>query len=187
MSLIVNLDEFAELVGITAETMRVHIRAVEGEPDWLIKRGSKGVDYEIEAQGGVSWWKSKRDADEMADAERREQLKQMRLDLVGGDIEPNDAMGLSGKQRREEYGAAFEAIKLRKTMGRLLDYDDMEHQLSIAVIDLRRRLLLLPGEYCVGQGLDSKFAPPLKAMLARSLDEFAKALLLPEPADADRG
>jgi hypothetical protein len=186
VSLIVNLDEFAELVGVTAETMRVHIRAIEGEPVWLIKRGDRGRGYEIEAEGAVAWWKSKQEADELADAERREQLKQMRLDLVGGDIESGDSMGLSGKQRREEYGAAFEALKLRKTMGRLLDFDEMEHQLTLATVDLRRRLMLLPGEFCVGQSLDSKYASPLKALLGRALDDFVDALKLPEPQDADR-
>ena len=36
MGLVVNLDEFSELCGRTAETMRDYIRSVEGEPAWLL-------------------------------------------------------------------------------------------------------------------------------------------------------
>lgn len=179
MSLIVNLDEFAELVGVTAETMRVHIRAIEGDPDWLVKRGSRGRDYEIQAEAAVAWWKSKREAEEFADAERREQLKQLRLDLVGAAVTDPAELALSGKQRSEEIAATLDSIKLRRAMGSLVDRADLEHQLTLASVDLRRRLALIPGEFVVAQGLDSKLAAPLKSMIGRALDDFGKAIELP--------
>ena len=57
--LIVNLEEFAELCGVTAETMRVHVKAVDGDAAWLIERGARGRGYAIEAMGGLAWWKAK--------------------------------------------------------------------------------------------------------------------------------
>ena len=42
VSLVVNLEEFSELCGVTPETMRGYIRSVEGAPGWLIERGDRG-------------------------------------------------------------------------------------------------------------------------------------------------
>ena len=187
MGLIVNLDEFAGLVGVSPETMKTHIREIEGEPDWLIKRGTRGSSYEIEAEGGVAWWQAKRDATDLADAARKQALQQMRFDLIGGAVEDGETLALSGKQRSDEYSAAMDAIKFRRLMGNLLEYSDMQHHLTIAVVDLRRRLQLVPGEFVVGQGLDAKYIEPLKVLIGRALDDFVTSITLPAPVDVDRG
>lgn len=69
--LVVNLEEFADLCGVTAETMRVHVKAVDSTASWLLERGDRGRGYKIEPVGGLAWWKAKRAEDDGADAERR--------------------------------------------------------------------------------------------------------------------
>lgn len=179
MGMVVNLDEFSELCGRTAESMRGHIRAVEGDPVWLIERGARGLGYKIEAEGGLAWWQARRDADELASAERQAQLQQLRFDHLGSAADDESALVLSGKQRREEYAATFERIKLRRIMGELVEVAPLEALLSAAVVELRRQLLLVPAEFAAETGLDPAEVIPLDALLSRVLDRFADAL--PKP------
>jgi hypothetical protein len=176
VSLIVNLDEFSELCGVTAETMRVHIRAVEGDPVWLIERGDRGRGYKIEAEGGVAWWKAKRDADESASAVRLEQLRQLRFEHLGDAAENEDALALSGKQRREEYAAVMERIKLRRVMGELVDRAEVEALLSHAAVEARQRLMRVPGEYAATVGLPPEDMAPLSELLERVVNDFVDSL-----------
>lgn len=186
MSLVVNLDEFSELCGVTSETMRVHIKELEGNPAWLIERGSRGRDYKIEAEAGLTWWRGKREADETASAERQAQLLQLRLDIGIGAAEGDEALSLSGKQRRDEYAAAMERIRLRRTMGELVDVGEIEGPATTAAIELRRRLMLVPAEFAAEAGLAPADVLPLRAMLERALGAFVDALPSPlkGPADA---
>lgn len=175
-TLIVNLEEFADLCGVTGETMRVHIRTVEGNPAWLVERGDRGRGYKIEAEGGLAWWQAKKEADDLADAERRAQLQQMRLNLVGDQAEDGERLQMSGRQRREEYAAAFEALKYRKMMGELIEKVDLEHALTAAAVEMRRRLGMVPGEFAILTGLDPEQVKPLENLLARAMDDFVKAI-----------
>lgn len=176
MGLVVNLDEFSELCQVTAETMRTHVRAVEGEPAWLIERGTRGRDYKIDAEGGLAWWQAKRAADDQASAERKLQLQQLRLELLGPASEDEEALSLSGRQRREEIEAAMARIKLRRTMGELVEVASIEHGMAAAVIALRAQLSGLPGEFAIKAGLGLEDIKPLEEMLARTLDRFAADL-----------
>jgi len=175
--LIVNLEEFADLCGVTGETMRAHLKVVEGEPIWLLERGDRGRGYKIEARGGVAWWRAKRGEEEQQSAERRAQLAQLRLDLVGDQVEAPAHLGMSGKQRREEYAAGEAALKYRKLMGDLIDRNEMVHELSSAAANLRRRLLQVPGEFAIREGLSPQSVVPLEGMLGRAVDEFLRAVV----------
>lgn len=173
MGLVVNLDEFSELCGVTAETMRVHVRSVEGSPTWLIERGTRGRDYKIDAEGGVAWWQAKRLADETASAERQAQLQQMRLELLGPASGDEDALALSGRQRREEIEAAMARIKLRRTMRELVEVAPLEQALSAAVVALRSQLANVPGEFAVKAALEPADVQELGAMIERAIERFA--------------
>ena len=174
--LIVNLEEFAGLCGVTGETMRAHLKGVEGDPTWLLERGDRGRGYRIEALGGLAWWRAKRDTEEQQSAERRAQLAQMRLDLVGDQVEASAQLGMTGKQRREEYAAAEAAVKYRKMMGELVDRNDMIHALSSAASQLKRRLLQVPGEFAIREGLTPQSVTPLEGMLARAIEDFLRTI-----------
>lgn len=186
-SLIVNLDEFSELCGVTSETMRVHIRDLEGNPDWLLERGSRGRDYKIEPVGGVAWWKDRRERDEQASADRQAELAQLRLDLLGPVAESADALSLSGRQRRDELEAALTRIKLRRTMGELVEVAELEAQATGAVVELRRQLLLVPAEFAVSAGLAPEEVTPLAAMIERAVTSFVMALPAPMKGTSAEG
>lgn len=181
MALIVNLDEFSELCGVTSETMRVHVRSVEGEPAWLIERGDRGRGYKIEADGGLAWWKARREAEENASAERKAQLQQLRFEHLGDAADSEEALGLSGKQRREEYAAVVERIKLRRMMGDLVERAVIESQLTHASVELRRQLMLVPNEYAATVGLDPKDVRPLAEMIERAVGQFIADIALAPP------
>jgi predicted ArsR family transcriptional regulator len=187
--LIVSLDEFAELAGVTAETMRVHLRELlkDGtpQPAWLIERGERGRAYKIEAEGGIGWWQAKRDADDQADEARRAQLQQMRLELVGDTAEQAEALSLSGRQRREEYGAALEAIKYRKLLKQLVDTAELERVLSHIAVDHRRRLQRIPAEFGIAVGLTAEQQRQLEGMIERSVDAFVAAICAPGAFDGE--
>lgn len=185
MSLIVNLDEFSELCGVTAETMRVHVRSVEGNPAWLIERGDRGRGYKIEAEGGLAWWKARREEDEQASAERRAQLQQLRFEHLGDAAETEEALVMSGRQRREEYAASFERIKLRRTMGELVEVSELEAVATAAVVELRRQLLLVPAEFAVVSGLAPEDVRPLSDMIERAVERFVSSLPSPMKAGPD--
>lgn len=180
MSLIVNLEEFAELCGVTAETMRVHVRGVEEpRPAWLIERGDRGRGYKIEAEGGLAWWKAKREEDEKLSVERQAALQQLRFEHLGDAADSEDALTLSGRQRREEYAAVVERIKLRRMMGELVETAELEGPAMAAVIELRRQLMLVPAEFAAAAGLSPSDVRPLAAMLERAVNTFLAALPSP--------
>lgn len=187
MGLVVNLDEFSELCGRTAETMRDYIRSVEGEPGWLLERGMRGRGYRIEAEGGLAWWKARIAADDNASAERLAQLQQLRFEHLGDAADNEEALGLSGKQRREEYAAVVERIKLRRMMGELVERAPLEAQLTHAAVEHRRQLMLIPAEYAATEGLEPASVRSLSVMIERAVEKFVKELVLPGAALSGTG
>ena len=185
MGLVVNLDEFSELCGRTAETMRDYIRSVEGEPAWLLERGTRGRGYRIEAEGGIAWWKARREADDTASAERLAQLQQLRFEHLGDAADSEDALGLSGKQRREEYAAVVARIKLRQMMGELVERAPLEALLTHAAVEHRRQMMVIPAEYAATEGLAPDAVRSLATMIERAIDAFVLALVLPGAGGAD--
>lgn len=170
--LVVNLDEFAELCGVTSETMRGYVKAVEGEPDWMIRRGTRGREYEIDAELGIAWWRKLRDDEAAIGAARAEQFAQLRLSLVGDAVEGEEAFSLSGKQRREEYAATMERIKLRRIMSELAEVSAIEAPLSALAVEHRRQLMLVPGEFAALTGMTPAEVAPLEGLLAKAIDTF---------------
>jgi len=187
MGLTVNLDEFSELCGVTEVTMRKYISGVEDGAVWLIERGEKGRPFQIEVEGGLAWWKARRDADEQASAERRAQLQQLRFEHLGDAGEDETALALSGKQRREEYAAVLERIKLRRTMGELIEVAEIEGPAAAAAIELRRQLMLVPAEFAAEAGLSPDAVRPLGVMIERAVTLFLEALPSPMRGSPTKG
>lgn len=181
--LIVSLEEFAELVGVTAETMRVHLRELGRDgvapPAWLIEKGDRGRAYKIEAEGGIAWWRARREEEDQADAERRGRLQQLRLEVVGEGADSEESLALSGRQRRDEYEAAMVAIKYRRALGQLVDRTILERVLSSAAVDLRRRLQQIPAEFGIAAGLPGDQVKELEGRIGRALDGFVAEITKP--------
>ncbi|MBB5715416.1 hypothetical protein [Sphingomonas aerophila] len=86
--LIVSLDEFASICGVTPETMRKHLAQAPADAPWLIERGRRGVGYKIAAGGAVAWWRTRSagggedDAKLAAIAELRMQMRWLQCSLT---------------------------------------------------------------------------------------------------------
>lgn len=155
--------------------MRKYFRELDVDPDWMIARGTKGRDYQIEPGGGLAWWKAAREGEEQASAERVEQLRQLRFDLLGDDAGAANDLTMSGKQRRDEYAAEFERLRLAKEMGQLVEIDKLVPLLMAAVVESRRRLGLVPAEFAATAGMTPEEVKPLAAMIEKAVDEFVTA------------
>jgi hypothetical protein len=188
--LTVSLDEFAELAGVTSETMRVHLKELlkdGGEsPAWLLERGDRGRAYKIEPVGGIEWWRSKREEEDRLSEERRDRLAQLRMDLVGEATADPDQLTLSGRQRREEIAAAMEMIKYRRTLGQLVEKADLDRALSAAAVEHRRRLQRVAPEFGIEAGLSADQVKQLERKIERAVDQFVTAISQPD-ALAERG
>lgn len=181
---ICSLEEFAELVGVTPETMRAHIKDLLKDgadvPAWLVERGDRGRAYKIEAEGGTAWWLQRREAEDQAEAARQAGLQQLRLKLVGDNAEGGEQLALSGRQRRDEYEAGLAALKYRQAMRELVVRADVERVLTAAAVDLRRALKRVPPEFGIAAGLEPDLVRSLDGMIERALDLFVSEIEKPD-------
>lgn len=137
--LVVSLDEFASLCGVTPETMRKHLRAAPADVPWLLERGRRGVGYKISAEGALTWWRD-RDAGGSDDETRLRQFADIRLRMLGDAAGDTDELILTGKQRWEEYRAGQAELLYRQLIGELCRVAEWESETVNAVIELRRQL-----------------------------------------------
>lgn len=172
--LIVNLDEFASLCGVTSETMRGHLRSAPTKASWILERGTRGRGYKILALPAVEWWKQ-RAAGAGDDDGRAARMAEMRLQLLGGDATEDDLL-LPGKQRGDEFKAGLAELTYREAMGELVRVQDIEAETVNAVIELRRQL------QGIGQTIRRKFTlgrevqDAIDEMIAGRLKVFVEAL-----------
>ncbi|WP_426255792.1 hypothetical protein [Sphingomonas sp. DC2300-3] len=177
--LIVNLDEFASLCGVTPETMRSHLKAAPAKAPWILERGTRGRGYKIAALAGVEWWKQRAAAGGDDDG-RAAKLAELRLSMLGGDASEDDLL-LSGKQRGDEFKAGLAELEYREAMGELTRVHDYEAETVNAVIELRRQLQ--------GVGLTIRRRFSLDREVQDAIDDLIgdRLKLFVEALDADVG
>ena len=177
--LIVNMDEFASLCGVTTETMRSHLKAAPAKAPWILERGTRGRGYKIAALAGIEWWKQRAAAGNDDDG-RAAKLAELRLSMLGGDASEDDLL-LSGKQRGDEFKAGLAELEYREAMGELVRVQDIEAETVNAVIELRRQL------QGVGLTIRRKFS--LEREVQDAIDELIaeRLKLFVEALDADVG
>ena len=172
--LIVSLDEFAALCGVTPETMRNHLKQAPAEADWLLARGRRGVGYKIAAEAALAWYRQ-RGAGDGVDGARQAQLAELRLQMLG-DAGDDDGLLLTGKQRYEEYRAGEAELAYRQSIGELCRVAEIENETVNAVIELRRQLQGIGPTIRRKFGLDRDVEIGIEELLAEKLAAFVKAL-----------
>ncbi len=172
--LIVSLDEFAALCGVTPETMRNHLKQAPAEADWLLARGRRGVGYKIAAEAALGWYRQ-RGAGDGVDAARQAQLAELRLQMLG-DAGDDDGLLLTGKQRYEEYRAGEAELAYRQSIGELCRVAEIENETVNAVIELRRQLQGIGPTIRRKFGLDRDIEIGIDELIAEKLAAFVKAL-----------
>lgn len=172
--LIVSLDEFAALCGVTPETMRNHLKQAPAEADWLLARGRRGVGYKIAAEAALGWYRQ-RGAGNGADTARQAQLAELRLQMLG-DAGDDDGLLLTGKQRYEEYRAGEAELAYRQSIGELCRVAEIENETVNAVIELRRQLQGIGATIRRKFGLGREVEIGIDEMIAEKLIAFVKVL-----------
>ena len=172
--LIVSLDEFAALCGVTPETMRNHLKQAPAEADWLLARGRRGVGYKIAAEAALAWYRQ-RGAGDGVDSARQAQLAELRLQMLG-DAGDDDGLLLTGKQRYDEYRAGEAELAYRQSIGELCRVAEIENETVNAVIELRRQLQGIGPTIRRKFGLERDVEIGIEELLAEKLAAFVKAL-----------
>ena len=172
--LIVNLDEFASICGVSRETMRDHLKTAPPKAAWILERGTRGRGYKIAAEAAVQWWQKRSSATGEDDA-KLQRMAQMRLTLMGGDANEDDLV-LSGKQRGDEFKAGLAELEYRETMGELVRASDIEAETVNAVIELRRQLQGIGRKIRRRFNLEREVEDAIDDLIAEQLRAFVKTL-----------
>jgi predicted transcriptional regulator len=172
--LIISLDEFASLVGVTPETMRTHLKQAPDGAEWLLERGRRGVGYKILATKALAWWRDRKTGDGADDLKQR-QLAELRLQMLG-DAGDDEGLHLTGKQRYEEFKAGQAELDYREQIGELCRVATWEGETANAVIELRRQLQRVGKIVRRKFGLKLEVEEAIDEILADRLEQFVKAL-----------
>jgi predicted transcriptional regulator len=172
--LIVTLDEFAALCGVTPETMRNHLKQAPAEADWLLARGGRGRGYKIAAEAALAWYRQ-RSAGDGVDSVRQARLAELRLQMLG-DAGDDDGLLLTGKQRHDEYRAGQAELDYREAIGELCRVAEIEDETVNAVIELRRQLQGVGPTIRRKFGLDREVEISIDELIAEKLVAFVKVL-----------
>lgn len=172
--LVVSLDEFASICGVTPETMRKHLAQAPADAPWLIERGRRGVGYKIAAGGAVAWWRT-RSAGGGEDDAKLAAIAELRMQMLG-DAGDDDGLLLTGKQRYEEYKAGEAELLYRRTIGELCRVADIEAETSNAAIELRRQLQGVGPAIRRQFSLAKEVETAIEALIGEKLAAFIKAL-----------
>ena len=135
---LVNLEELAELIGISKVTMAALLRQHNDFP--VEKRGTNGVAYEFDARKVRDFMAAIDEADQTAAEARADELREMRLDLFPQMADAEATTGLTPAERKAEAEATdkWDLIALRR--GQLVRVDDVENTLRAAFSAFRDKL-----------------------------------------------
>lgn len=172
--LIVSLDEFASICGVTPETMRKHLAQAPADAAWMVEKGRRGVGYKIAAGGAVAWWKN-RSAGSATDDARSAEMAELRMQMLG-DTGDDEGLLLTGKQRFEEYKAGQAELLYRELIGELCRVAEIEGETANAVIDLRRSLQGVGRTVRHRFSLDREVEAAIDEALEKALAAFVKKL-----------
>ena len=171
--LIISLDEFASICGVTPETMRTHLKQAPANAEWLLERGRRGVGYKIAATGAVAWWQSRSGNGD--DDVKRAAIAELRMQMLG-DAGDDEGLLLTGKQRFEEFKAGEAELAYRLSIGELCRVTEIESETTNAVIELRRKLLRVGPAVRRKHGLSRDVEGAITEAIGAALNDFVAKL-----------
>lgn len=179
--LIISLDEFASIVGVTPETMRTHMKQAPADAAWVLERGRRGVGYKIAAGGAVAWWQSRSGGGD--DDAKRAAIAELRMQMLG-DTGDDEGLLLTGKQRFEEFKAGEAELAYRQSIGELCRIAEIEAEATNAVIELRRKLLRVGPSVRRKHGLSRENEGAITEAIGAALNDFVAKLDVDVDADS---
>lgn len=138
-----NLAHAAHFLDITETTLKRWLVQDPGLP--VLRRGGNGKAYVFWAPDLAAWSKSRDERQQVSEAERRDEVSQLRMDLLGGVVtRETEQAPLSGKERKEELAAEALAIQIAKARSELVEADAMREAIEAAFLKFRNGMLALP-------------------------------------------
>lgn len=178
-----NLGDLAEL-GIASEpTLTAWIKSEPDQP-WILRRGSKGVDYEIDLEGAVQAWRAKEDAKTQAAKQKSDALRQFGLDLGLNGCE-DDQAGISIQERNLLLEEEMNLIKLMKLRGELILKSDVLAAASQEINLNRNSWESLPAELALKLDLSRDQIQIIENMVATRLHRHASEMEKLGQSDGD--
>jgi hypothetical protein len=166
-----NLGDLAAM-GIASEpTLTAWIKAEPDHP-WILKRGSKGVEYEIDLEGAVRAWRGQEEVKTQAARAKAELLKQFGLDL-GLSASGESDVGISIAERKLLLEEEYAAIKLGEKRGDLIRKSDVQTAVADALSANRSNWEGFSAELAMKLDLDRAQIVIVEAMVATRLHSFA--------------
>ena len=172
---LVNLEAAAGFFNVSVPTFRKWIK--EGCP--VVQDGDRGVAWHISLRA-VKAWRDRRAEEERAEEERRRAaLAQLRLELLGDQVEETPA-GLTARDRAAEIEAELKAIKLAREKGALVQVDDVRLALAVVFKALSEAIRAIPdrvgAELGLGEDVVGRMVLEVNAALDDAVDVAERAL-----------
>lgn len=138
---IVNLEKLADLMQVTAPTVKGYIKS--GMP--VLEGGSNGVSYKFDARACVAWRRGDLERAAADEERQRANLAQLQLELTGGQNgESAPPAGLTAKDRIEAVTAAMKEDQLRASRLQLATREDYESDIMAMFGAIRLEAMGLP-------------------------------------------
>ena len=132
-----NLADLAA-TGLASEpTLRTWIKSQPDQP-WIIKRGDRGVDYEIDIPQAIEAWQGEEARKTEEARKRAKDLQQLGFDLGVG-AAPHDGTVFSVKERTALLEEELIAIKLQKERRELIPFAEVEATVGDVLAHFRQR------------------------------------------------
>ncbi|MEP1934958.1 MAG: DUF1441 family protein [Roseibium sp.] len=173
---VVNRAQLADALNSTPPTVDRMVK--EGLP--VKEGGSNGRPYQFQLSDCWDWIKAKEAEKLEVESEVAASVRQMRLELLGGDNDGASEMALNPKQRRELYDAEHAYNRLETLRGNLVARQEVEGMLNDIFDTVRKAVNGMPDRLSRDAGLSGRqaeqavaVADDILADLHRILSEFA--------------
>lgn len=132
-----NLADLAA-TGLASEpTLRNWIKS-QPDQEWIIRRGDRGVDYEIDIPMAIAAWQAAEDEKTEAARQRAGELKQLGLNLGLGE-QSSAVSGFSIAERKALLEEELVAIKLDEKRGNLIPFAEVEGTIGDILARFRQK------------------------------------------------
>jgi len=148
-----NLAEFAAFMDVSPRTVTRAVNA--GMP--VVHSGGLKKKYDIDPEIAAAWWS----------ANRRTPVP---VEL------PNNVLDLPGRQRREEYLAERERLRLQRDQEQVLDRQEVADAVRAQLTSLRQGFLAVPDKLAKRLGLGRKERAIVEELVSAELHQAAERL-----------
>ena len=131
-----NLADLAATKLASEPTLRTWLKA-EPDQDWIIKRGSNGIDYELDLEGAAKAFRAREEKLAQAARDRAAQIAQFALDLGINVSEQSAEVSLADRKHLLEE--QLMAMKVAKELGELVSYNAAISAFGDVLLRFRRQ------------------------------------------------